>query len=120
MTRWIVLTGNTSEQDFLIKDKNGDPVENLADAEYVKFQVKTHPRGELLISKTHEDGIERDVPGLGYCRITLLPSDTAQLPGLYYMALEVKWSEEEKYETRIYINQIETWRFEIKENMISD
>ena len=52
----------------------------------------------MEIGKTKGDGIEVNVPSEGYLRITLLPADTGIAVREYFMALQLKWSDDEVYE----------------------
>ena len=63
-------------------------------------------------------GIAVDTPTTGYLRVTLLPTDTDITPKRYVMALEIIWSANEKYETRIYIDDQETDDFIIEQDTI--
>ncbi|MBA7659174.1 hypothetical protein ES703_67147 [subsurface metagenome] len=122
MNAWIVKTGNTSQQDFEIQDKNGKAVIDLASAVFIKFQVKRkgEEKGSPIISKVLGDGIEVDTPTLGCLRITLLPSDTSIRPGeRYIMGCEINWGSDENYEVFMFLNGKETNQFVVVESVIS-
>lgn len=119
MNRWRVKKGNTSVQEIEVRDKDNQLVANLADATDIKFQVKEKPEDLTpMIEKTKDEGIAVDTPNTGWLRITLLPSDTDIEGQVYFMALEIIWSPDEKYETRLYVNNGESDKFEIEENHI--
>ena len=118
MSEWRVKKGNTSIQDILVKDRDNVTVTNLATASGIKFQVKEKKQNSKKIEKTKADGIAVDTPTTGYLRITLKPSDTAITPKRYVMGLEITWSANEIYETRIYIDDNETYDFVIEQDTI--
>ena len=118
MSEWRVKKGNTSIQDILVKDRDGNTVTNLAATTSIKFQVKPRKANSVLIEKTKGAGIEVDTPTTGYLRITLKPSDTDNNPKRYTMAIEAVWSADNKYETRIYIDDNETYDFVIEQDTI--
>jgi len=118
---WVVRKGNTSVQDIPVKDKDGVLVQNLAAADEIKFQVKEAKSDVTpLIAKTKgvAGGIQVDTPSTGYLRITLKPTDTAITVEKYFMALQIKWSDDLLWETIIEIEGVETDVFRIREQMI--
>lgn len=118
---WVVIKGNTSQQEIPIKNKKGELVDDLASASSIRFQVKEEREGSApaLISKSLENGIEVDQPSLGFLTITLLPSDTSIRPSdLYVMALQIEWEGDDKYEIKLKINGNETDRFIVKAGVI--
>ena len=121
MKCWIVKKGNKSVRDMLIKDKDGNTVTNLADAEEIKFQIK-EARTDAVpkIEKTAGSGIEVNTPSSGYLRITLTPIDTGTTLSVsnYYMALQIKWSATDIYEVRITIDDIVAEYFEVVQDVI--
>jgi len=119
MKGWKCKQGNTSIQDILCKDKAGSTLSDLGSASTIKFQVKKEATdASALISKTVASGIDVDTPTTGYLRITLLPADTAQDPENYVMGLEIKYSASEIYETVMYIDDEETDKFIIEQDII--
>jgi len=120
MKFWRVKRGNTSVQDVPIYDKDGVTlVQNLASATSIKFQVKEGKTDATpKIAKTETDGIEVDTPSTGYLRITLKPTDTAITIAEYYMALQVIWTADEVYEVNIEIDNEETDRFKVEQDVI--
>lgn len=119
MSKWTVKKGNTSVQEILIKDKDGNNVTNLAAASWIKFQVKeTKTTDAWLIEKTMADGIAVDDPSEGYLKITLEPADTNIDPQLYVMALEIKWTDTVLYEVTLVANGEETEVFEIEQDIV--
>jgi len=119
MSNWIVKKGNTSIQEILIQDKDGNNVINLATAIYIKFQVKqTKTTTTVLIEKTMLDGIAVDAPSEGYLRITLKPTDTNLTPKKYYMGLEIKWSDTLLYEVTMVADGTETETFEVEQDIV--
>ena len=118
MSEWRVKKGNTSIQDILVKDRDDADVANLASATAIKFQVKPRRTNSVIIEKTKGAGIEVDTPTTAYLRITLKPSDTANIPKKYVMAIEITWSADVKYEARIYIDDNETYDFVIEQDTI--
>lgn len=122
MSMWKVLQGNTSIQDILIKDKDGKAVTNLDAAQEIKFVVKEKRTDAVAkIEKTKGDGIEvLTGDDLGKLRITLLPTDTKDLPEkLYLMALQIKWSDTLIYEIILSFDGTPTNQFWILNDMIS-
>jgi len=118
MSEWRVKRGNTSIQDILVKDRDGDTVTTLATATDIEFQVKEKKTNSFKIEKTKGAGIQVDTPTTGYLRITLLPTDTDIARKRYVMGLEITWSANVKYETRIYIDDNETDDFVIEQDTI--
>lgn len=121
MSKWIVKKGNTSVQEILIKDRDGNNVTNLADATHIKFQVKeTKTTTTVLIEKTKEvgGGIAVDTPSEGYLQITLNPTDTDPAPKKYYMGLEIKWSDTVLYEVTMMADGEETDVFEVEQDIV--
>ena len=118
MSEWRVKKGNTSVQDILVKDRDGNNVTNLASATDIKFQVKERKTNSVKIEKTKGSGIEVDTPTTAYLRITLLPSNTSIARKRYVMGLEITWSANVKYETRIYIDDNETDDFVVEQDTI--
>ena len=119
MKGWKVRRGNTSVQDILCKDKNESTLSDLGSASTITFQVKKEATdSSALIAKTVGSGIEIDTPTEGYVRVTLSPSDTAQDPENYVMALEIKYSASEIYETIMYIDDEETDKFIVEQDII--
>ena len=118
MNSWKVKKGNTSVQEIEVRNKDNQIVTNLADATDIIFQVKEKFGDSPTIEKTKGAGITVDSPDVGWLRVVLLPSDTDKEAQVYLMALEVIWSPDEKYETRLYVNNSETDKFEIEENYI--
>lgn len=121
MSKWIVKKGNTSVQEILIKDKNGDIVQNLSDTSEIKFQVKRKPTDSAtLIEKTKGSGIEVDTPLTGNLRITLDPADTDIAAGDWYMGLQLKWtSPAQTFEIMLSVNGRETDRFKVVQDVVS-
>lgn len=122
MKAWIVIKGNTSQQEIPIKNKKGVLVPDLASAIDIKFQVK-EKRKEAespLIAKDLVAGIEVDQPLEGWLRITLSPSDTNIRPtDLYVMALQIEWAGDDKYEVKLKINGKKTDKFIVEAGIIS-
>lgn len=121
MSRWTVKKGNTSVQEILIQDKDGEKVPDLADATWIKFQVKeTKTTDTVLIEKTMGDGIAVDDPSEGYLKITLEPADTDLDPQLYVMGLEIKWTDTvtRLYEVTMVADGEETEVFEIEQDIV--
>jgi len=120
MKFWVVKKGNKSVRDILIKDKDGNIVTNLSNAEEIIFQVKKEKTDVVIkIEKTLDDGIEVDTPSEGYLRITLKPTDTEINVGNYFMALQIKWNEIDVYEIKITIDNKEAEHFSIKQDIIN-
>lgn len=117
MSKWIVKEGNRNVQEILILDRKGEVVNDLDEAEKVKFQVRTKDRSRIIIEKTKDD-IKINKPEKGYLRIVLLPDDTKGQVGLYVMGLEIHWSDKLIYECYLEIDGQETEIFEILENVI--
>lgn len=121
MKAWIVVAGNTSQQEIPIRDKKGELVDDLASAVAIKFQVKEKKEESEppLISKDLVIGIEINQPSLGYLRITLLPSDTNIRPSeRYVMALQIEWSGDDEYEVKLTIGGQKTSKFVVEEGII--
>lgn len=119
MSAWRVKKGNTSIQDMLVKDRDGNIVTNLADASTIKFQVKESKEATTKkIEKTKGSGIDVDTPSTGYLRITLTPTETALDPKRYIMACEIDWGGDNKYEVRIYIDNHETDEFIVEQDAV--
>ena len=117
---WKVKRGNTSIQDILVKDRDGDAVANLASATEIIFHVKSTETGAAVIERKKTLGdIVVDTPSSGYIRITLTPTNTTQTVGKYLMAIEITWSATSKYECRIYIDNKETKTFEIEQDIVN-
>jgi len=122
MKAWIVVKGNTSQQEIPIKDKKGVLVPDLASAIDIKFQVKEEKKESMspLISKDLVIGIEVDQPLEGWLRITLLPSDTNIRPSeRYVMALQIEWAGDDKYEVKLTISGQKTSKFVVEAGVIS-
>jgi len=118
---WEVKAGNTSIQDILIRDKDDETITNLGDATGIKFQIKQKKSDTtVLIEKTDIAGIAVDTPTTGYLRITLTPTDTGTTlsVGDYFMALQITWSAAVIYEVNMEIDDIQTERFRISEDLI--
>lgn len=118
MSEWKVKKGNTSVQDMAIYDKEGVLVTNLDVATSIKFQVKETKKGIAKIAKTETDGITVNSPLPGWLRITLNPVETDLIAKEYVMAVQIVWSPTEKYEARIYIDNEETDKFVIEQDII--
>lgn len=122
MKAWIVIRGNTSQQEIPIKDKKGVLVPDLASAIAIKFQVKEERKESVsaLISKDLVDGIEVDQPSEGYLRITLAPSDSQGIrpSERYVMALQIEWAGDDKYEVKLKINGKKTDKFIVEAGII--
>ena len=118
---WKVKKGNTSIQDILVKDRDGDTVITLATATEIKLHIKTSETAAVAsITKLKTTGgIVVDTPSTGYLRITLLQADTALTVAKYVMAIEIIWSDTSKYECRIYIDNKETKTFEIEQDIVN-
>jgi hypothetical protein len=119
MAEWLVKKGNTAVQDVLVKDKEGNAVQDLADAQEIKFQVKEKNADTVpKIAKTKDDGIEVNKPETGYLRITLKPSDTELPVANYYMGLEIKWNDERIYEVDLTVEGVATDAFRIDQDIV--
>jgi hypothetical protein len=119
MSQWTVKQGNTAVQDVLISDKDGNAVQDLADAEEIKFQVKEKSSDtEAKITKTKGDGIEVNTPSTGYLRITLKPSDTEIEVKKYIMGLQIKWSADKVYEIDLSVDGVATSAFNIEQDVV--
>lgn len=117
MSEWVIKQGNTDIQEIEIRDKNGNVIQDLADVQEAKFQVKDSK--DIKISKSKEEGLKLNTPSTGHVQIIVLPADTINLPiKRYVMGLELIWSEEKKHEVYLYIDGIETNRFRIAKNMV--
>ena len=110
---WQVIRGNTTVRDIPIYDQKGVLVPDLADASEIHFQVCIKRDQNGIIHKKKGEGIEVNVPETGYLRLTLLPADTRIAPLKYFVALQIKWSDERIYECIIKINGQATERLEI-------
>lgn len=119
MSEWIIKKNNKAVQDIPVKDKEGTLISNLASASSITFQIKKLELGAALVSKTIGSGIEVDTPSTGYLRLTLLPADTNQDIGRYYMALEIIWAADNKYEVNLKVDNIETEILKIKQDIIN-
>ena len=117
---WQVIRGNTTVRDIPIYDQKGVLVPDLDDAEEIYFQVCTARECNGIIKKNKDNGIEVNVPKIGYLRITLLPADTKIAPLKYYVALQIKWSATRIYETVIKVNGQVTDRLEIIRELIGE
>ena len=121
MKFWTVKKGNKSVRDILIKDKEGNVVDNLAIATAIKFQIKKNKTDAALVEKTKDDGIEVLAgDDLGKLRITLLPVDTGTTlgKGEFFMGLQIKWSAEDIYEVVIKIDGIKSENFIVKQDIV--
>ena len=120
MKYWKIKKGNTSVQDIPIYDKAGALLDNLADATYIKFQIKENKEDALpKISKTVGSGIEVNTPSAGHLRITLTPTDTNALAiANYFIAIEIKWSSVEIYEIILEMDGQESDMLSIKQDTI--
>ena len=121
MEQWRVKKGNTSVQDIPVYDKDEVLVTNLVAATEIKFQIKTLKEdAAALVEKTVGAGIQVNTPSSGYLRITLLPVDTGTTlsVGDYFMALQITWSANEIYEVIITIDDVQTERFRIAQDII--
>ena len=118
MSEWKVKKGNTSVQDMAIYDKEGDLVTNLDTAISIKFQVKETKKGIAKIAKTETDGITINSPLPGWIRVWLNPTETDLIVREYVMAVQLEWSATERYEARIYIDNEETDKFVIEQDII--
>lgn len=117
MSEWVVKQGNTNTQEIEIRDKNGNVIQDLADVQEAKFQVKDDK--DIKISKSKEEGLNLNTPSIGYVQIIILPSDTISLPiKRYIMGLELIWSEDKKHEVYLYIDGIETNKFRVVKNVV--
>lgn len=121
MRGWNVLQGNTSVQEINIYDKDDELVTNLEEAESITFVVKEKKTDAVAkITKTIGSGIEVDKPTLGSLRITILPSDTEDLPiGFYVCGLEIKWSAALIYEILLSFDNHPTEQFQIIQDIVS-
>ena len=120
MSEWIVKKGNTSIQEIEINDKDGNPVENMADAIDIDFQIKIAKLDEeSVIAKTKGAGIEvLTGDDLGKLRITLLPADTEIKVKKYFMGLQLRWDDITIYEVDLTIDGVETDVFRITQDMV--
>lgn len=119
MSKWLVKKGNTSVQDIPIYKKDGVTlVDNLVDATNIDFQIKETKTGIAKIAKTKDSGITINTPLTGWLRITLIPTDTDLIAKHYIMAIQIIWSDTEKYEIKIYIDNQETDDFVIEQDII--
>jgi len=122
MSKWRVKKGNASIQDIPIYDRDGALLTKakLASATEIIFQVKaTRDAASAVIEKKLSDAeIEINAPSDGWIRISLLPADTNIAEDYYVMALEITFSETEKYEAILKIDDMETDTFQIEEQVI--
>jgi hypothetical protein len=119
MSEWKVKRGNTSEQEIPVYDRNDILVQDLAAASEVKFVVKkneTTTVGEIV--KAVGSGITINSPETGYLKIILDPDDTNIDIRTYYMGLQIIWASK-AYEVRIYIDDVETERFVIEQDIVN-
>ena len=86
---WQIIRGNTTVRDIPVYDKNGALVQNLDDAEEIYLHVLKERNRECnaIIQKNKSNGIEINVPEIGYLRITLLPSET-RIPARKYFVVD--------------------------------
>lgn len=118
MSEWEVKKGNTAVQDISVKDKDGDLVSNLADADEIKFQIKLLETGSALVEKTVGSGIEVNTPSTGYLRLTLSATDTNQTPKTYYMGLQITWGTEVR-EVNLKVDSVETEKLKIVQDIVN-
>ena len=118
MSEWIILKGNTAVQDIPVTDQNGDLVQDLADAEEIKFEIKLDKTKDALVTKTKDDGIEVNKPETGYLRLTLTPDDTDLSPKRYVFALQITWSASRIYEIAFSVDGINTNILRIEQDII--
>lgn len=122
MSEWTVKKGNTAVQDILIKDADGDTVDNLAAATAISFQIKKNKKdAAALVEKTVAlGGILVNTPLNGYLRVTLLPTDTGTTlsVGDYFMGLQITWSPTLIYEVNLTIDNVKTERFRISQDIV--
>lgn len=118
MSEWTIKKGNTAVQDILIKDADGDTVDNLAAADEIKFQIKELETGVALVEKTVGAGIEVDTPSEGYLRLTLSAANTNLTPKNYKMGLQITWGAEVR-EVNIQADSVETERLTIIQDIVN-
>lgn len=119
MSEWAVKKGNTAILDVEIKDKEGDLVTDLADVTEAKFHVKESKSStEKKIEVVLGDGVDMNVPSVGYVRITLRPSHTSIDVEKYFMGLQLKWSADEVSEVDIKIDGVETDVFRVRQETV--
>jgi len=119
MSKLIVKKGNTFIKDFPIFDRNGALVSMLsASGVGVEFEIKKNKTDAVaLVQKTLLNGIQADVPALGWIRLSLKPTDTDQTPDLYWMACEITQGTD-VWEVFLRVDKISTERLEIVQDII--
>lgn len=114
-----IKRGNSANLEIACYDRAGDILTNLAATSEVKFQVKRRETQTVPdISKTKAIGVAVNSPDTGWVTVSLTPTDTALEIALYYMALQLEFAGGEKYECRIFVNNKETERLQIVQDII--
>ncbi len=114
--------GNAYDIEFLVKDKDGNPVQDLADTQEIIFMLKrdiSDPDEEAVVEKRKTLGhIEVNQPDIGYLRVRLLADDTDQEPGLYYVGLQLDYGNGKVYEVDLFKDGQIIETFKIKPDVI--
>ena len=119
MNTWKVKKGNTSIKNIPIYQRNGVTlVDNLASALTARFIIRDKATKLIKIEKAKGNGLEIDIPVLGWIRITLSPTNTNLPVKKYEMGLEFSWDAETRYEVLLMVDGKISSEFEVREGVV--
>ena len=114
-----IKRGNTANLEIKCLDRNGQIITDLAFTSEVHFQVKKREKQAVAdIAKTSGAGVTVDSPDTGWVTVALDITDTDLPVALYYMALQLEYGGVEKYECRLLVDDKETERLEIQQDIV--
>ena len=115
-----IKRGNTANLEIKCLDRNGSLITDLSLTSEIKYQVKKREKQTVPdIAKTKGGGITIDTPSTGWITVALDTTDTDLEIGKYYQAVQLEYAGGEKYEARLFVEDVETERLEIVQDIIS-
>lgn len=89
-----IKAGNDCKLKILVKDKAGNTITNLADADDIVCQIKTAKDAvtPTIEKKESGGGILVNDPSTGYLKVIIAEADTQSKVAEYYIGVEVQWT----------------------------
>jgi hypothetical protein len=114
-----IKRGNTANLEIKCLDRNGQIITDLAVTSEIHYQVKKREKQVVPdIAKTKGGGITVNTPATGWITVVLDTTDTDLPIGKYYQAVQLEYAGGEKYECRLLVEDVETERLEIQQDII--